>query len=158
VVSALFVAGLGVRSLLLWRFGLGAGIEHIASSHGKMAAYLNSQHFDEPVAVFDIGRIGYDWHGDLVDLGGLTDPSYTEYLVTARVPEYLKDHGIRLVVLPTDSNQFSAIAEELHLMMNPAVSFRPIHLVCSPYDVWIVGWNLTRNATQCQDLYEITIR
>ena len=158
VISSLFVATVGVRSLLLWRYGLGEGIEHIASSHGKMAAYLNSQKMDQPVAVFDIGRIGYDWHGDLVDLGGLTDVAYTQYLITGRVPDYLKEHGIRLVVLPTEPNQHTAIGDELRLMGNPAVTLRPLHEICTPQEVWIVGWDLTRNAAQCQDLFEITIR
>ena len=158
IVSGVCVVLIAARSLPLWRYGLANGVEHIGSSHARMAMFLNAQHYDEPVAVFDIGRIGYDWNGKLVDLGGLTDPRYTEYLVTGRVTEYLKEHGIRLIVLPTNPAQFSAIGEELGLVMNPAVSFRPIHMACSPYEVWIVGWNLTRNATQCQGLFEITIR
>lgn len=157
ILGVLFLAVIAARSLPLWRQGLRDGIEHIASSHGRMAAYLTSSQIQQPVAVFDIGRIGYDWNGRLVDLGGLTDPSYTDYLVTNRVPEYLKQHGIRLAVLPTDSHQFSSIGQELHLMLNPDVNLRPIHLVCTPYQVWIVSWNLTRNAVQCQELFEITI-
>ena len=157
-LSGVCVVLIATRSLAEWRYGLANGIEHIELSHGEMAAYLNAQHYEGPIAVFDISRIGYDWNGKLVDLGGLTDVNYTEYLVTGRVPEYLKEHGIRLLVLPTNPAQYSGIGEALGLVMNPAVSFQPLHMACSPYQVWVVGWNLTRHAMQCQGLFKVTIR
>jgi hypothetical protein len=140
-------------SLPLWRNVLGAGIDHIRDSHGAMAAYLDAQHLTEPLAVFDIGRIGYDRGGNLTDLGGLTDSAYIAFLYGDRVPQYLAEHHIALVVLPTHDNGQSTIGEELHLTLNPNVTLTPIHRACTPYETWRLGWIETRHADQCQELF-----
>ncbi len=155
--AVLVVAAFGVRSLSLWHTVLADGVDHIGLSHGAMAAYLNRAHITQPVAVFDIGRIGYDRGGNLVDLGGLTDAAYVSYLYNNQVPEYLKEHSISLVILPDAPGQ-AVIGEELGLVGNPEVILRSLHRDCTPVSTWIVGWVETRNAAQCQELFEISFR
>ncbi len=146
-------------SLPLWRNVLSNGIEHIQDSHGAMASFLNRSQLTGPVAVFDIGRIGYELKGNLVDLGGLTDSAYIAYLYGNRVPEYLQQHSISLIVLPVDSGpENSVIGGQLHLIDNPNLRLEPLHRACTPYPIWHVGWVETRHAAQCQELYRIHFR
>lgn len=156
--SVLFLCLVGALSLHLWRSILANGIEHIHLSHAAMAAYLNASHIDQEIAVFDIGRIGYDRGGNIIDLGGLTDENYIYSLYNNQVPQYLKSHKIALLVLPVDTSDRSVIAGELNLMDNPDIILKPLHRDCSPYSVWRNPWVETRLAFQCQELFRATIR
>lgn len=157
-VSSLVVLGFAAFSLPLWRTVLRADVDHIESSHGAMAAWLAREDTPSPLAVFDIGRIGYSRDDDVVDLGGLSDVTYAGYLINGRVPEYLRQHSITRIVLPEEKSGYSFIAEELHLIRNPELTLSLVHRECTAEAVWKIAWIETRNATQCQALYTIKFR
>jgi len=150
------LVAIGAASLSVWNSALASGIDHINNTHGVVSAWLDKNLPGETIAVFDIGRIGYDrgGHGDphIVDLGGLTDPSYTQYLYTRQVPRYLALHHIHYLVLPSNPEGASSIAASLGLANNPAVVTHELQRVCSAAGDWQVGYSLTRNAFQCQEV------
>jgi hypothetical protein len=150
----------GTISLSLWRSALTSGIDHIAHTHGVVAAWLELNVPHEKVAIFDIGRIGYQRgsSGDpqIIDLGGLTDPGYTSYLFSDRVPLYLANRGVRYLVLPTDFQGRSDIVARLHLSDSDVVSKTLLYRACSKLDDWRIGWLETRNAMPCQEIDRVS--
>jgi hypothetical protein len=144
-------------SLPLWRSVLAADVDHIHDSHGAMAAFLKTAYPTQKIAVFDIGRIGYERDGNIVDLGGLIDSAYIPYLYSNRVPQYLQERSVSLVVLPSDGSD-SMLGRDLHLIGNPNVLATPIHRDCTQDAIWKLGWIETRHAAQCQQLYQIDYR
>jgi hypothetical protein len=156
VVPATGLLAFGVVSLFVWRAVLASGIDHIAHTHGVVGEWLADHIPTQSVAVFDIGRIGYSRgaFGDprIIDLGGLTDPTYPSYLYAGKVPFYLASHGIHYVVLPTDSAGHSGIGRLLRLTDNPGVERTRRFRVCSTRDDWRLGWIETGNAVQCQEV------
>jgi hypothetical protein len=147
-VSAMVIAG--AASLRTWRTVTIDGIAHINNTHGKMALWmLRNLPPDAEVAAFDIGRISYTWDKPLLDLGGLVDPSYVPYLISRHIPEYLREHHVQYVVLPSKAADEFGFTDDLSLTMTKLSEF------CSPYDPWIVGFRYTIHAMQCQELYQL---
>jgi hypothetical protein len=155
-IPAAVLVAVGAVSLSIWNGALASGIDHINNTHGVVAAWLDKNLPGQKVAVFDIGRIGYDrgTRGDpnIIDLGGLTDPAYTQYLYSRQVPRYLALHDIHYLVLPVNPAGHSVIAKSLRLEDDPAVVSRELVRICSAVDDWQLGWSETRNAFQCQEV------
>ena len=155
-VPACVLLLLGGISLPLWREVLASGIDHITHTHGVIARWLNENLPDQTVAVFDIGRIGYDRGrtGDplIVDLGGLTDPTYLPYLYAGQVPRYLAQHEIRYIILPGDASGRSGLGLRLRLTDNPGVERQLLFRVCSDPRDWRLGVVQTGNAMLCQEV------
>jgi len=147
-----FVTGL---TLPRWKSALHDSIATINSTHVKLARWINQKcPPGTPVAVFDIGAIGYYAHIHLIDLGGLVDRNYLPYLVHRRVPDYLAERGIEYVVLPhtgTDTH----FGDLLNLLHNPALRLVPIHTVGADPVQWQNGFAYTGNAHRQQTLYRI---
>ena len=148
-VVALLVAG--TASLRTWRTVTIDGIAHINNTHGKMALWMvqNLPPNADEVAAFDIGRISYGWGRPILDLGGLVDPAYVPYLTSGHIPEYLREHRVEYVVLP------SKAADEFGFTHNPTLTMTKLSEFCSPYDPWIIGFRYTIHAMQCQELYQL---
>ena len=106
--------------------------------------------------MFYIGRIGYvrGTSGDphIIDLGGLTDPTYLAYLYGRQVPRYLASHDIHYIVLPVDPRGQSALGNRLRLVDNPEVQRSPLFRACSATADWQLGYVQTGNAAQCQEV------
>ncbi len=142
------VAGAGAASLRTWRLVTLVGIRHINDTHGKIALYMRDH---VPVtarfAAFDIGRVSFDWGGQVIDLGGLVDPTYFHYLAEGRVPDYLLMRHVQYVLLP--SQGMEAVGFETMGTAQKLAEF------CSPTEGWLIGFRYTIHATQCQELYEL---
>lgn len=144
-----------VSTLSAWRKAAGLGIDQINEEHGVMAAWLAKNIPDEgsgKMAVFDIGKIGFGIHGQLMDLGGLTDPHYLPYLFEGRVTEYLDAHGIEYVVLPTDPDSplFTRLIFRRRLPI-----MQELKTVCySGRERWIVD-SASEAAAPCQTAYRV---
>jgi hypothetical protein len=160
MTPAAVLVTLGAISLSLWRSALASGVDHIAHTHAVAAAWLERNVPLEKVAIFDIGRIGYQRgsSGDpnIIDLGGLTDPGYTTYLLSGRVPAYLAMRGIHYLVLPTDVEGHSDIVARLHLIESDVVSRTLLYRACSKVNDWELGWLETRNALLCQEIDRVS--
>jgi hypothetical protein len=156
VGTPLLLGSVGAASLIMWNNVLASGVDHIQHTHAVVSAWLTHNLPGETVAVFDIGRIGYDRGaaGDpgLIDLGGLTDASYIDYLFSHRVPLYLAQRNIHYVVLPTGPEGTSRIADDLGLANNRNVVRSTVLRVCSAVSDWQLGWSETRSASQCQQI------
>jgi hypothetical protein len=143
----------GFFSLWSWRQITDAGIAHIEGTHGEMGKFLvRNLQPQTRVGAFDIGRMGYLYGSNLIDLGGVTDSSFLPFMREQRVLEYLAEQQIHYVVWPSIESGASAIPGLLDL---PAVSTPQITVldrVCSPHDVWRKG-SVTGHATPCQTLY-----
>jgi hypothetical protein len=138
----------GVSSLYTWHRVTEVGIDHINDTEGKAALWMRVH---VPVsarfASFDIGRVSYEWRGQVIDLGGLVDPSYFLYLEQGQVPAYLKIHHVEYLMLPgtgiedlgfDGSSQMKELAED-----------------CSTPANWLLGFRYTIHSTRCQDIYRL---
>lgn len=144
-IFMLFVAS--AASLWTWWTVTLDGIAHINGTHGEAAAWL--QHNTSPtdrIAAFDIGKISYSSARDIIDLGGLTDPSFSDYLSQDRVLNYMKEQHAQLVILP--SGRFAA---DLGLSQRMTILTK----FCSPPETWFIGFAYTGNAEQCQVIYKL---
>jgi hypothetical protein len=159
-VPALALFTVGAFSLPLWHRVLASGIGHIDTTHGAVATYLGRNLPHETIAAFDIGLIGYERNQSndppILDLGGLTDSAYIPYLYTGRVAEYIAEHGVGYIVLPTDPEGQSGIGDMLHLSNNPAVLRQKLFTTCSSSQDWNPGWIETRLAAQCQEVDRVS--
>lgn len=146
VFLAMFAAG--VMSLLTWREVTRVGIEHINNTEGRVASWVRLHVPDsDRFAAFDIGRVSYEWGGQVIDLGGLVDPDYFHYLKNGQVPEYLKGHQIQYLMLPDSGT---------HDMGFNANSLPPSQVeYCSAYKPWLLGFRYTIHAARCQDVYRL---
>lgn len=138
----------GVSSLRTWRRVTLVGIRHINETHGRIALYMRDY---VPVtarfAAFDIGRVSFDWGGQVIDLGGLVDPAYFHYLAEGRVPDYLRMRHVQYLLLPSQGMESVGFQS-----MNGAEKLAEF---CSPTDDWLIGFRYTIHATQCQELYQL---
>ena len=159
-VVALLMVGSTAVSYAHWRPLASAGIDQIEEEHGAMGAWvgrnlppaaITGQH----IAVFDIGRIGYGLHGSLVDLGGLTDRFYLPYLFGGRVPEYLRQHGVQYVVLPTSPGRASPFQHTLLPAGQTAFTLTPLKTICFSLDRAVLVMKGTGAALPCQTAYAI---
>ena len=163
VGTTLLLAASAARSLSLWRGLTGNGIDQINQEHGAMAAWVASHVPPDDqrarrIAAFDIGRIGYGLHGSLVDLGGLTDAAYLHYLETHTVPRYLRERGIRYLVLPTDPRTPDKFLGQLMPGWAAAVDLRELETVCFPEAVALRVNEGTGAAMRCQSAYDLRFR
>jgi hypothetical protein len=149
-----------IDSNVLWRRATVADIDQINSEHGGMADWLqqnlpDSDFTGHHVAVFDIGRIGYRFHGNVVDLGGLVDASYLPYLLEHRTAVYLRNRDIRYVLLPTGPDD-TGFATALALDRQHGVNLSMVHQVCADPAVAELAMESSKTAYPCQRLYAIT--
>jgi hypothetical protein len=149
------------RSIAIWRQATIAQIDQIETEHGAMATWLQSNFppgtFTQgKVAVFDIGRIGFQLHGNVVDLGGLMDAGYLPYVLRHRTADYLFAHGVQYVVLPSGADDNSADwIQRLSLEGDHGVSLQPVHSVCAdPHLDWLAE-NSADTAYACQRAYKL---
>lgn len=146
----------GFFSLKGWRKITHEGIALIDMTHGEMGNFLvKTLPPQSTVASFDIGRIGYIYGGNLVDLGGLTDSSFLPYMRQHRVFSYLKDRGIDYLVWPTDQNGESSVPQILAFSSEEKQTIAEITRFCAPYNLWFESYAFTIDAAQCQTLYKI---
>ena len=146
-IVALLLAG--ITSLHTWRRVTVVGINHINDTHGQIARWMNDNiPHNATFAAFDIGRVSYDWTGDVIDLGGLVDPTYVHYLQEGRVGDYLRERHIEYVLLPNVGTLDMGL-QEIHGQV--LVKF------CSAPDDWLLGFRYTIHATQCQELYRLPV-
>jgi hypothetical protein len=158
IVAVLLVVSAG-WSITTWRKVAIADITQINTEHGAAARWmLDNVPADDlahnRIAVFDIGRIGYDMHGHIIDLGGLVDSSFQPYLVQSRVADYLRLHDIRWVVLPaseaTGANGYAWI-----LSLTPAhhALLTLQHAACADPAMANLAFAATGTAAPCQQIY-----
>jgi hypothetical protein len=158
IVAALVTA---IVSIASWRSAAAAGIEQINTEHGVMAHWI-VHHLpadaisQRRIAVFDIGRIGYQLHGNLIDLGGLVDYKLHPYLVSGHVADYLRQHGIEYIVLPVSADpEDSGFATSLTIDPQHGARLTPIHTVCANSAVAQLAFTAFATATPCQRLFTI---
>lgn len=159
-VVALLIGGSTAVSYAHWYPLASDGIDQIQEEHGAMGDWvqrnlppgaITGQH----IAVFDIGRIGYGLHGSLVDLGGLTDRFYLPYLFGGHVPEYLRQHRVQYVVLPTSPGQASPFQHTLLTPGHTAFVLKPLKTICFPLDRAVMVMKGTGAALPCQTAYAL---
>ncbi|WP_263380341.1 hypothetical protein [Granulicella paludicola] len=141
ILTLLVALSSAVWSIHSWRQALTSQVRQIETEHGGMATWLQTALppqalAQNQVAIFDIGRMGFQLNGHLVDLGGLVDPQYFEDLSHGRLATYLFTHNVRYMVLPSMKDDDSAEWKgRLGLTSNKQVKLVPLHSVCaSPAD------------------------
>ena len=160
---------MAVESGYQWRRAAAGDIDQINSEHGSTAEWLQAtlppEEFLSPrVAVFDIGRIGYKFQGNLIDLGALVDPGFLPYLLSHRTVDYLQQRNVRYLVIPgrnaappgrpfTDDMHFE---ELLSLKGNPEISLNLLHMICSDAEAAKIGLSSTGTAFPCQRIYQVS--
>jgi hypothetical protein len=155
VSSKLTVAGVclsmivsGASSLYTWHRVTEVGIDHINDTEGKAALWVRVH---VPVsarfASFDIGRVSYEWRGQVIDLGGLVDPSYFRYLEQGQVPAYLKIHHVEYLMLPGTGIE--------DMGFDRSSQMKELAEYCSAPANWLLGFRYTIHSTRCQDIYRL---
>jgi hypothetical protein len=101
---------------------------------------------DGRTAAFDFGRISYTSKNQIIDLGGLTDPSFVPYMVAGRAPDWVNERHVQFIVLPSGK-----IPSLLGFRLLPPEEIR----FCTPFAAWAVAVKYTGNAEQCQIIYTL---
>jgi hypothetical protein len=163
-VTVFLLAGSALESGVLWRCVTAAAIDQIQAEHGQVAPWVeanlpagaaNSPAANSPrIAAFDIGRIGYDLHGNLIDLGGLVDSEYLPYLLSHRAGTYLRRHDVEYVILPDHAGE-PRFAPSLGLDAAHGVDLETLHTVCADPQEAALALNATGSAWPCQTVYRI---
>lgn len=150
-----------IVSVPIWRVVAAADIDQINSEHAEIAGWaagnLPPRSFANlQVAVFDIGRIGYEVNGNLVDLGGLVDGGLVAYISQRRTGEYLRDHGVAYVILPGKvGGDTTVFANLLSLEPRYGVRLAYVHGVCADPMSARIGMLTSSTAYPCQYVYRI---
>ena len=148
VTVCVVMTAAGLASLRTWRTVTLVGVRHINETHGRIALFMQRYvPITARFAAFDIGRVSFDWRGQVIDLGGLVDPTYYHYLAEGKVPEYLELRHVQYLLLPSAGMEAVGFAT-----MGTA---EKVAEFCSPQDDWLIGFRYTIHATQCQELYEL---
>ena len=148
------------RSISIWSHATVADIDQINSEHEVMAEWLQ-QNFPPTVftgmhlAAFDIGRIGYQLEGHVIDLGGLVDSRYLPFLMEHRTAAYLNHRGVSYVVLPTEPDDTGFFAKALALDQSHGVRLSLVYSVCADPAVAGLAMESSAIAFPCQRLYAI---
>jgi hypothetical protein len=139
----------GSASIATWRNVTLVGIAHINDTHGRVGQWLVTHvPTDARFAAFDIGRVSYDWGGQVIDLGGLVDPGFYKYLQNRQVPRFLSERHVEYFSLPG-----SGIEE---FGFDDSMKSELLVEYCSAQKDWLLGFRYTIHATRCQDLYRMT--
>ena len=160
-ITLLLAVSSAAWSIHVWRLALTSQIRQIETEHGGMANWLQTNLPPEAlaqnqVAIFDIGRMGFQLDGHLVDLGGLVDPGYFEYLSHGRLTEYLFGHNVRYMVLPSMKDDDSAEWRgRLGLTGNRQLQLVPLHSVCANSEDDELAESSASTAYACQRAYRL---
>lgn len=152
---------LAVISIKVWREVAADGLDQINSEHAVMAEWLqHSPLTGDPeaprLAVFDIGRIGYQLNGNIVDLGGLVDPAYLPFLLRGKTVQYLEQKGVRWIVLPTERESGDRFfAQRLSLDPSHGILLQELHSVCADEKKARLAMMATSAARPCQTAYSV---
>lgn len=148
-------------SIHVWRQALTSQVRQIEVEHGGMSTWLQAnlppQALEQnEVAIFDIGRMGFQLNGHLVDLGGLIDPEYFKELNHGRIAEYLYARNVQYLVLPSTRDDDSVEWRKLlGLAGNTHIELQPMHSVCvSPEDDELAESSAS-TAYGCQRAYRL---
>lgn len=143
----------GTISVSAWRMITVDGIFHINNAHGQIAQWmLTHLPRNAKIAAFDIGKVSYEWNGELFDLGGLADHSYLAYLKAGRTGDYLIDKKIQYVMLSPTNMQHALNLDKGNVLKRP-----PLAIFCTPEDIWQIGFSNTSHAARCQALYSVNL-
>jgi len=159
VAVAAAVALACLPSLSHWHATTRDGVAHIEGAHRALATWVASG--VEPgsaVAAFDIGALAYAGAHPVVDLGGLVNRDYITYLRAGRVPDYLRERGVRWVALPLDAPDGVpglGIGHRLGLLGGPGVALEPVVGFTTPREVWAPAFIDTGHALPRLELFRI---
>jgi hypothetical protein len=158
------VVMLALGSTARWSRLTGQGLTHINETHVRMGKWIaGNLEPDADVASFDIGAIAYFSRARVLDLGGLTDPKSIPYLFQGRSIAYLREHGIRFLVMPMGGGPDSAASSDDGCGLERRLGFDDTRMLeklqvvafSTAFDIWIAGLKATGHACQRQALYEI---
>jgi hypothetical protein len=149
-----------VSSQRAWMQASEAEIEQINTEHGVMAEWMQDNLRPEAfaglhLAVFDIGRIGYQFHGRIVDLGALVDSRFLPYLQNATTAVYLQQHAVQYVVLPMRDPNDHFASQRLSLDPQHGTRLTLVHTVCADQKTADLAWDASMTAFPCQYLYSV---
>jgi hypothetical protein len=160
IVACIGIAS-GMWSIHAWRLATVAQITQIESEHGAMANWLlqnlpAGSIARRELAVFDVGRMGYQFNGNAVDLGGLVDPAYLGYVTRERTADYLSLYHVRYIVLPSEAdNDSSDFAGRLSLDRAHGVTLSPMHNICVDPQTAALAESSAITAYACQRAYRL---
>jgi hypothetical protein len=144
-VSTAFLIASG-SSLNTWRVVTIEGIAHIRNTHYAASRWLATNAPYARVAAFDFGRISFERRSGVLDIAGLTDPSYYPYMTRGDALEYAERKHVEFVVLPSD---------DIPRVLGFTHSLTARARFCTPRSTWMIAWNYTRSAAQCQIISRI---
>ena len=143
-----------------WREAEPLAVLHINRTEVALAAVFAELPKDAVIASFDIGAAGFFSERQLIDLGGLTDPSVVPYLKERHAYLYLKERHVDYVALPLgydpDDPDVFNFGYRLHLFDNPDVQAERVAILSSPFEVWFPGIASTMHSAPQQGVYHLT--
>ena len=148
------------NNFLFWSEITKINIFHINNTNKKMGLYLKS-HLpeNEKVAVFDVGAIKFFSNQHIVDLGGITDVKFIPYLYSRNPIPYLKNNGVRYVVLPYGFDNRTMMGWSVGLLKEDnKIRLTKIKEFSTPEHIWEFGKDAIYNADPKQVLLKIVYR
>lgn len=151
-----------VRSLVHWATILASGVDHIEGTERAMGEWIRA-HLSPAarVASFDLGAVTYFSRRNVLDLGGLVDPTLAARLSRGETAAYLREHGITHVVIPVGYDDLRRdglhMGYRLNLHGNPSVRLVPIHREVTPWSRWWPAALPTGHASPQQVLYRFEL-
>lgn len=160
VVVAIPWFALTVVGLRDWQTDQLSAVRHVDATERGMGIRVNQLDPNAVVASFDIGGIGYDARRTIVDVGGLSDPSFVGLFATGAVSSYLRKTHVDYVVLPLpyeeDLPVLSHFGYRLHLTDDPGLVLEPVTELMSDLAQWGPGVGATWNASPKQVLFHVS--
>ena len=152
----LFLAG---WNTFYWRQVYAADVRHMRDVRLAAAEYVRTELPPEAViAAHDIGALGWRMDHRCIDMGGLIDPGWLEAAKAGRQADYLDEHHVRYVVLPTkhstEAAGFFDYAEFLGLEDNPQIDLVALKHFENDHADWAFGAAPTWNAVAGVTIFE----
>lgn len=160
-VAAGIVATVALAVLVQWVRYTDAAVVHVNGTEVRMGEWLaENLPPGTRVASFDIGAITYFSGLNIVDLGGLIDPTFVPHLYAGTTASYLKEKNIEYLVLPIGDvhgeGPCLGLEARLKLCDGDRLTKTEIKKFETPSDVWRLGREPIGHANRQQVLYKLS--
>jgi hypothetical protein len=151
---------IAIVNIVYWNEVYDANLEHMTQVRIAAADYLFDQRTENGTcAAMDIGALRYYSQQPLIDLGGLMDPSLSQWFLEGKLDQYLLDQGVTCLVLPgminADEGGIFDIPKELGFSQSNLFDLRKDTVFQIPPQRWLFGYLPTSNYQATVEIYTI---
>ncbi len=148
-IAILLVTATYVGSTIEWRDLYISSVLHINRVHVSTGKWINENiPKDAVLAAYDIGAIGYYSQREIIDLGGLVDPSSIRYLFSGNAPEFMRKKKATHLAMVESTLKKVSLGDRMGIYRQNGKKFKltPLHNAEVPIDEYLPHWRATGNA------------